>query len=389
MIKRRITDVLLEMAGSFPVVTITGPRQSGKTTLSQMTFPSKSYVSLEDLDTRQFAESDPRGFLGQYPEGAIIDEVQHVPSLLSYIQTIVDAQKTNGMFILTGSNQFEYIHSISQSLAGRTGMLKLLPFSFSEIYGNSDERIEDILYRGFYPRIFDQNINPEFFLSGYLETYVERDVRTLIKLKDLLQFHRFLQLCAGRTGQVINFSSLGNELGVTNKTIKHWISILEASYIIFLLQPYHRNFNKRITKSPKLYFLDIGLAVHLLGVEHPRQLISHPLRGELFETFVIGEFLKHRFNEGKRNNLFYFRDHVGNEVDLVLEIGSGPVPIEIKSSRTITPNFFKGLEYFKKISETAPASALVINDDIEQDRQEHFVRGFHHIEELCEQLTRL
>lgn len=389
MIKRNITWVLLEMAASFPVVTVTGPRQSGKTTLAQMTFPSKEYVTLEDLDNRQFAENDPRGFLGQYPEGSIIDEVQHVPSLLSYIQTIVDTRKANGMFILTGSNQFEYVHSISQSLAGRTGMLRLLPFSYAEIYGNNDERIEDILYRGFYPRIFDQDINPEFFLSRYLETYIERDVRSLIRLKDLMQFHRFLQLCAGRTGQITNFSSLGNELGVTNKTIRHWISILEASYIVFLLQPYHRNFNKRIIKAPKLYFLDVGLAAHLLGIDHPRQLITHPLRGELFETFVVGEFLKYRFNEGKRSNLYYFRDHVGNEVDLVLETGSGVVPIEIKSSRTITPKFFKGLDYFEKTAETVLASALVINDNIIQRRQKHLINGFPHIEKLCDQLGKL
>lgn len=315
--------------------------------------------------------------------------MQHVPSLLSYIQTIVDSQKANGLFILTGSNQFEYIHSISQSLAGRTGMLKLLPFSYSEIYSNSNEQIEDILYRGLYPRIFDQKIKPEFFLSGYLQTYVERDVRTLIKLKDLLRFHRFLQLSAGRTGQVINFSSLGNELGVTNKTIRHWISILEASYIVFLLQPYHRNFNKRITKSPKLYFLDVGLAIHLLGVEHPRQLSTHPLRGELFKTFVVSEFLKYRFNEGKRNNLSFFRDHVGNGVDLVFETGSGALPIEIKSSQTVIPKFFKGLDYFKKVAANVAASALVINDYNQQERQGHLIRGFHHLEELCDQLTGL
>ncbi|MBT7710236.1 MAG: ATP-binding protein [Deltaproteobacteria bacterium] len=383
MITRKITTVLLEMAASFPIVTITGPRQSGKTTLAKMTFPSKDYVSLEDLDTRQFAESDPRGFLGQYPQGAVIDEVQHVPSLLSYIQTIVDTKKVNGMYILTGSNQFEYIQSISQSLAGRTGILKLLPFSYSEIYSNRYEKIEDLIYKGFYPRIFDQKIKPEYFLTGYLETYVERDVRSLIRLKDLMQFHRFLQLCAGRTGQIINFSSLGNELGVTNKTVRHWISILEASYLVFLLQPYYRNFNKRITKAPKLYFMDIGLAVHLLGIQHPGQLITHPLRGELFETFVVGEFLKYRYNQGKRSNIFYFRDHVGNEVDLVIETGNGTVPVEIKSSQTIAPKFFKGLDYYRKIAGTVPVSALIINDGIKQKRQAHTVMGYPHIEELC------
>ena len=386
MVKRKISEILVEMSISFPIVTITGPRQSGKTTLEKMTFPNKNYVSLEDLDTRQFAENDPRGFLAKYPKGAILDEIQHVPSLLSYIQTIVDSKQMNGMFILTGSNQFEYVQSISQSLAGRTGMLKLLPFSYNEIY-HGQESTENILFNGFYPRIFDQKIKPELFLSAYLETYVERDVRSLIKLKDLLQFHRFLQLCAGRTGQIINFSNIGNDLGITHNTIRNWISILEASYIIYLLPPYHQNFNKRIIKSPKLYFVDTGLAAHLLGIENSNQLITHPLRGELFETFVVGEFLKYRYNCGKRSNLYYFRDHVGNEVDLVIETGNGNVPVEIKSSQTITAGFFKGLNYFNKISKTSPHSILIINNNIEQERQEHSVIGYPHIEKFCKLLN--
>lgn len=386
MIQRKIESVLLEMAEMFPVVTITGPRQSGKTTLSKMVFPAKDYVSLEDLDVRQFAEADPRGFLARYPEGAIIDEVQHVPSLLSYIQTIVDTKQQNGMFILTGSNQFEYMQSIAQSLAGRTGILKLLPFSYNESYGNTYEPIETVMHKGFYPRIFDQNMKPDFFLTGYLETYVERDVRSLIRIKDLMKFHRFLQLCAGRTGQIINLSGLGNELGVTHKTIRQWVSILEASYLVYLLPPYFRSFNKRITKSPKLYFLDVGLAVHLLGIEHPEQLTTHPLRGELFETFVIGEFLKSRYNRGKRSNLFYFRDHVGNEVDLVIETGKGDVPVEIKSSQTVTPSFFKGLDYFAKIAGTNSGSILIINSEIIQERQGHTIIGYPHIDQLYDSL---
>ena len=386
MIPRKIETTLREMASSFPIVTITGPRQSGKTTLTKIVFPAKDYVSLEELDTRQFAKSDPRGFLSQYPQGAIIDEVQHVPALLSYIQTIVDTEKKNGQFILTGSNQFETMQSISQSLAGRTGMLKLLPCSYGELFGNKKRRIEELLYQGFYPRIFDQAIKPEFFLTGYLETYLERDVRSVLQLRDLLQFKRFLQLCAGRTGSIVNYSSLGNELGISNHTVRHWISVLEASYIVFLLQPYYRNFNKRVTKSPKLYFLDVGLAAHLLGIENPGQLTTHPLRGELFETFVIGEFLKYRYNQGKRSNLFYFRDHVGNEVDLVIESGNGLVPVEIKSASTVTPKFFKGLNYFKKIAGDVSNSVLIVNDEINQKRTEHIVIGYPHIEELCDQL---
>jgi len=382
MIKRDIQSLLKEMMHSFPIVTITGPRQSGKTTLVKQTYPEMDYVSLEELDTREHAAKDPRDFLSKFQNSVIIDEIQKVPSLLSYIQTIVDSEQRNGRFILTGSNQFEYLSSISQSLAGRTGILKLLPFSYSEIYGRTFIPQNEVLYKGFYPRIFDQNIRPELFLSGYLETYVEKDVRSITKVQDLMQFHRFLQLCAGRTGQIVNFSSIGNELGIDNKTVKEWTSVAMASYIIFLLPPYYKNYNKRIRKSPKLYFLDVGLAAHLIGIQNKDQLQAHPLKGELFETFVVIEFLKNRYNQGKRSNLYYFRDNIGNEIDLIYETGLAPIPIEVKSAQTVNSDFFKGLNYFKKLEKNIEKSILIMGNNIKQKRNKHSIYGYPFIDEL-------
>lgn len=384
MITRDIQNLLKEMMRSFPVVTITGPRQSGKTTLVKQTYPDMDYVSLEELDTREHAEIDPRNFLSQFSNSVIIDEIQKVPSLLSYIQTLVDSEQKNGRFLLTGSNQFEYMSNISQSLAGRTGILKLLPFSYSEIYEDSYIPQNEVLYKGFYPRIFDQNIRPELFLSSYLETYVERDVRSITKVHDLMQFHRFLQLCAGRTGQILSFSNIGNDLGIDHKTVKEWISIALASYIVFLLPPYYNNYNKRIRKSPKLYFIDVGLATHLLGIQNSEQLRTHPLKGELFETFVVIEFLKKRYNQGKRSNLYYFRDNTGNEIDLIFETGLGPIPIEIKSAQTVNSDFFKGLNYFRKLDKNIERSILIMGNDIKQKRNEHLVYGYPFIDELFE-----
>lgn len=379
MISRSIQPLLKEMMKVFPVVTVTGPRQSGKTTLVRNTYPDMRYISLEELDNRKFAISDPRGFLAEYNSNVIIDEIQKAPDLLSYIQGIVDQDKTNGRFILTGSNQFEYMSSISQSLAGRTGILKLLPFSYSELYGETYIPQNEILYNGFYPRIFDQKIRAELFLASYLETYVEKDVRAVSKIHNLMQFHRFLQLCAGRTGQILNYNNIGNELGIDSKTVKEWLSIAMSGYIIFLLPPYYRNFNKRIIKSPKLYFFDVGLATHLLGIQSKDQLSSHPQKGELFENFVIMEFLKNRYNQGKRSNLYYFRDNTGNEVDLIYETGLGAIPIEIKSAQTVNSSFFKGLDYFAKINKDCQEKYLIMGSDIQQQRSDYVISSYPYI----------
>ena len=361
MIDRIAATKTLQLAKQYPVVTITGPRQSGKTTLVKMIFPHKAYVSLEDLDERQFATRDPRGFLNRFGDGAVIDEIQRVPDLLSYIQTIVDEKQEEGYFIITGSQQFELLEGISQSLAGRTALLRLLPFTMSEAYdlNRADLPLDQVLYTGFYPRIFDKQLNPTEAMLFYVNTYVERDLRMLINIKDLSKFEIFLKLCAGRTGQVLNMSGLGNDCGVNHATVKSWLSVLEASYLVKLLRPYYRNFNKRLVKAPKLYFLDTGLAAFLLDIQNVRQMAVHPLRGALFEGMVISEILKQRLNAGLTDNLYYFRDNIGNEVDLICDHGIEMDAVEIKSGQTVASDYFKGLRYLAKLTKSVRKSYLV------------------------------
>ncbi len=371
MIERKAASLALQLAKQYPVLTITGPRQSGKTTLCRMIFGNRAYVSLEDVDERNFARQDPRGFLNRFPDGAVIDEIQRVPDLLSYIQTIVDQNRKDGFFILTGSQQFELLEGISQSLAGRTALIRLLPFTLSEAYGsaNTIPSIDRVLYTGFYPRIFDKNLDPGQAMLFYVNTYVERDLRLLINIKDLSKFEIFLKLCAGRTGQILNMSGLGNDCGVNHSTIKSWISVLEASYIVKLLRPYYRNFNKRLVKSPKLYFLDTGLASFLLDIQNESQMATHPLKGSLFENFVIAEILKSRFNMGKTDNLYYFRDNAGNEIDLICDHGIQIDAVEIKSGQTVASDFFKGLKYLSKVTDSIRQSYLCYGGDTDFVRQ--------------------
>jgi len=361
MVLRTISTYLQQLAQQYPVVTLTGPRQSGKTTLARSVFKDKAYINLELHDNREFARSDPRGFLRRIPDGAILDEIQRVPELVSYLQGIVDDKRQNGMFILTGSQQFEVSNSINQSLAGRTALLKLLPFTIQEVcsnYGAMD--VENLLYRGFYPRIYDQNLNPTQALGDYFETYVERDLRQLIHVKNLSSFQKFVKLCAGRIGQVVNLSSLGNDAGVTHTTVHEWLTILEASYVVFLLQPFYRNVNKRLIKSPKLYFYDVGLASFLLGIEKVNHLDSHPLKGHLFENLAVMEILKYRYNCGMKSNLNFYRDNTGNEIDVIYNVGQHVLPIEIKAGETVTQDFFKGLTAFQKVVQELPFGGLVI-----------------------------
>lgn len=386
MLRRQAENTLKELADSFPVVTVTGPRQSGKTTLVRMLFPDKPYLSLENPHQREFARTDPLGFLNQYPDGVVLDEIQHAPVLLSQIQTLVDDDPRPGRYILTGSNQFEYMGSIVQSLAGRTGILKLLPFSIRELGEARMTSVDSLLYSGFYPAIFDRKIRPDLFHAAYLATYLERDVRNIINIRNLSLFQNFLQLCAGRTAQILNKNNLANECGISNKTVEEWLSVLEASYVIYRLKPYYRNWNKRIVKSPKLYFLDVGLAANLLKIEKPEHLHAHPLRGALFETYALGECLKYRYNQAKRDNLYYFRDNNGNEVDLVLDTHYGPVPIEIKSGQTINPGFFKGLRFFAGLEKGYRRSGLVFGGDGTEVRSDCFINGYASIQELLEQL---
>ena len=361
LIHRDIELELLKMASSYPVVTIIGPRQSGKTTLVRNLFSNKPYITLENIDERKFAESDPRGFLAKYPQGAIFDEIQRFPELLSYIQGIVDEKNINGMFILTGSHQLRLQESITQSLAGRTAMLKLLPLAISELVSNGiNSSLDEYLLNGMYPRIFKENINPTKYYRDYVQTYVERDVRQIVNVKDLNMFQHFLKLCAGRIGQVFNSHSLSNELGITHNTVRDWISVLEASFLIFRLQPYYENFGKRLIKSPKLYFTDVGLASYLLDIISVEQVSRDPLRGNLVENLVILESMKYQQNLGREPRFYYYRDSNNNEVDMLYKTGHELIPIEIKSSRTFTPEFLKGLQHFKAIAQEKCSKGFLI-----------------------------
>lgn len=370
MFNRTITSTLTALTAQFPVVTITGPRQSGKTTLCRATFPNKHYINLEQPETRHFAQDDPKAFLARIPEGAILDEIQRVPELLSYIQVIVDEQQTAGQFIVTGSQQFEVSNSINQSLAGRTALLKLLPLSIEELtQAGKQLSVDQLILNGFYPRIHNQGLNPTRVMGDYMETYVERDIRQLVSIKNLGLFEKFVRLCAGRVGQVLNLQSLGNDVGVSHSTAREWITLLEASYIVFLLRPWYRNVSKRLIKSPKLYFYDVGLASYLLGLETEGHVSRDPLRGNLFENLVVVDALKYRYNRGGKNNLSFYRDSNGNEVDLVLEIGPDLFPVEIKSATTIAPDFFKGLNAFSKVIPAAPLSRGLIYGGTEQQNR--------------------
>jgi predicted AAA+ superfamily ATPase len=349
MIKRDLEPHLRTVAQYFPVVAILGPRQSGKTTLAQMVFPQHAYVSLEDLDLRSLAIADPRGFLERYKNehGIILDEFQHVPGILSYIQTWVDREKQQGYFILTGSQNFLVSEAISQTLAGRISLNTLLPLSIQELEANNllPETLDDFLYTGCYPSLYAKTIPPHLWYPGYIQTYLERDVRQITNVSDLMLFKRFVELCAGRMGQIVNFTSLANDCGISDVTAQRWLNLLEASYIVFLLRPHHENLGKRVVKSAKIYFYDTGLACSLLGIQ-PEQVATHYLRGGLFEAMVIGDVIKQHYNTGKRPNVYFWRDHTGNEIDLIIERGQELIPVEIKSGQTIGSAYFKGLDFW-------------------------------------------
>jgi predicted AAA+ superfamily ATPase len=361
LVKREMEKELKDLAKAYPVVTIFGPRQSGKTTLSQMVFPNKPYCSMEDPDTLLLAEADPRTFLNEYTDGVILDEVQRAPFLLSYIQGIVDKRKKPGLFILTGSRQFDLNAAVSQTLAGRTAILKLMPLTISESEAfESSVDVNDRLLKGFYPRTFDQKLDPTKMYASYFQTYVERDVRQIINIKDLSSFKRLLRILAGRVGGLVNLSGLCSDTGITAVTLKSWLSVLEASYIIFFLEPYYENFGKRLIKSPKLYFHDVGLAAYLLGIENTVQMARDPLRGGLFENMIIADMQKKRFNAGLESNLFFFRDNKGNEVDVILREGAHLLPVEIKSSTTFSKDFLKGISYFETIAGERVQESVIV-----------------------------
>ncbi len=352
MINREAATELKKLAKQYKAIAIVGPRQSGKTTLVRQVFYDKPYVSLENPDIRAFALEDPKGFLRQYSGGAILDEIQRVPQIFSYLQQILDENTETSQFILTGSNNFLLQQNITQSLAGRVAYINLLPFTVGELEGSMPKTLNEILYKGFYPPLYDRPFEIKKWFSNYIRTYVERDVRQLKGIENLVVFERFLRLCASRIGQLLNKNSLAVEVGVDNKTIESWIGLLEASFIVYRLKPHHRNFNKRIVKMPKLYFYDVGLAAALLGIQNPEQLDLHPLKGSLFENLVVIELLKNRYNSGKTDNLYFWRNNAGNELDLILDNGPTLTPVEIKIGQTITKDYFKGLIYWNGLSNT-------------------------------------
>ena len=353
MIPRHATPRLLRLLQGFPIVTLTGPRQSGKTTLVRHLLADKPYVSLEAPAQREFARSQPADFLQQFPQGAVIDEAQNAPELLSQMQGVVDASGVMGQFVLTGSHNLSLLASVTQSLAGRTALVELLPFSIAEL---RDAKLlasdyPSQMVKGFYPALYDRALEPHEWLQAYLVTYAERDARGLAAIQDLGAFQRFLRLTATRTGQLLNMQSLASDAGVSDKTAKHWLSILETCYLVHLVRPHFANFGKRLTKSPKLYMTDVGLAAALLGIQSASQMQHHPLRGALFETMVVNEFLKNRANTGVRSPLYFWRDNSGTEVDLILERGTELAAIEIKSGITVASDAFGSLKKWQKYAQ--------------------------------------
>lgn len=381
MIPRLLLNPVKKAVKSFPIIGIVGPRQSGKTTLVKQLFPKYDYINLEQLDTRRFATEDPRGFLSRFNNHVILDEIQRVPDLFSYLQAHVDNRKENGQFILTGSQHFLMMKSITQSLAGRIGLFNLYPLSYEELHGagiqEADVAVQ--ILKGGYPRLYDQKVSPSLWLSSYIQTYLDRDVSLLSQIENLNAFEKFVHLVAGRTGQLLNLSSLGGEVGVTHNTIKSWMSLLQTSGIIFLLQPYYANISKRLNKTPKLYFIDSGLACHLLGIHTKDQLLTHPLYGSLFETFIVSEFMKFFANKGIDQDMFFWRDQQGTEADIVIVEGNKARLYEIKSAQTIAADAFTKLETIRKVISQKVSLNLVYGGDDTQSRTRGNVIGWKSI----------
>lgn len=361
MIDRDIEPKILDLAEKMPVISITGPRQSGKTTLAKKLFPDYKYINFEDIEKREFAKDDPKGFLNSCGKRVIFDEIQNVPELFSYIQVYVD-NDSNYQYIITGSQNFLLLQKISQSLAGRVAIFHLLPFSINELKNTifTYQDFHKYIIKGGYPRIYDKNLNPTDWLKSYITTYVERDVRQISNIGNLANFQKFIKLCAGRIGQLINFSSLANELAVSYHSVQSWLSILEASFIVFRLQPFYKNFNKRLVKMPKLYFYDTGLACSLLGIQTIEQLQLHYLKGELFENLIISELYKYQLNIGKQPSFYFWRNNQGKEIDCIFEEGIKEKAIEIKSAITVHQDFLKNLNYWNKLSGNEPEDSFLI-----------------------------
>ncbi len=370
MISRTAEARLIKLAKTFRSVAVIGPRQSGKTTLCKRVFSDKPYLSLENPDTLEYINTDPRGFLAEYKNGAILDEIQRAPKLFSYLQQVLDETKKKGLFILTGSNNFLLQENITQTLSGRIAYLQLLPLSLLELKDNKKLKTDFTkhIFQGGYPEVISKRIAPPDWYAGYIATYVERDVRQLKNISNLSQFTKLLRLCAGRTGQLLNLTSLSNDCGIDQKTVAAWLSLLQSSYIVYLLKPYHGNFNKRIIKTPKLYFYDTGVLCSLLGIVNAEQIKIHSTKGALFENMIISELLKERFNHGATDTLYHWRDKTGNEVDVVIDESGKLTALELKAGETISSDFFKGLEYFSSLNKKPVQQRLVYGGYQQQNR---------------------
>ncbi len=377
MIQRQITSELKLLMKEYPVVTITGPRQAGKTTLAKSTYPYFSYCNLESPENRELAQKDAKAFFNRFKPPLILDEVQYVPELLSYIQVISDEKNENGLFIVTGSQQLLLNEKITQSLAGRAALLTLLPLTIHELKSHHIQLDRDqYLFKGFMPRIYDKNQDSTKAYRNYLQTYIERDLRQLIQIKDLSLFEVFIKLLAGRVGQLVNLSMLSNEVGVSSKTLNEWLSILEASYMVYRLRPYYENFGKRMIKSSKIYFTDVGLLRYLLGIHAEEQISRDPLFGQIFENLVVVELLKYKLNKGEDPNLYFYRDSNHSEVDVVYQSGRQLIPIEIKSAMTFNKNFAKGIHYFQKITPKATKGFIIYSGDLVFESEDYTVLNF-------------
>lgn len=363
MVPRAAESSLHRLSKGFPILCISGPRQSGKSTLARMAFPEKPYLSLEDPDITRLAKQDPRGLLDGYKDGLILDEAQYVPEIFAYLKTAVDRDPVPGRFVVTGSQQFSLLAGITESLAGRAAFVRLFPFCVTELVvaGMKPKGAFDAIVRGFYPPLYDRNVSPFDWHTNYIASYVERDVRSIVNVKDLGQFQIFVKMCAARVGQILNLSALALDCGLSHNTARAWLSVLETSGIVYLLQPYHRNFGKRLVKSPKLYFVDTGLAARLLGIKDAEQLFVHPNRGNLFECFVISELLKTRLNQGLEPNIFFWRDNIGTEVNVVFDDGPVVRAIEIKSGKTYSADFAQGLETWMRFSKADSRDCMLVS----------------------------